>query len=97
MTPLERFVSAARTDTDATANTRQPSSTRVIGTWFWLHMFGTILKVVHQDVGIVRGHWTAKYDSEGLILRMNENSLCNFVANPLLYLVRKRALCFDGF
>lgn len=72
MTPLESFVSAARTDTDATASTRQSSSARVIGAWFWLHMFGALLNVVPENVGTVRENWSANDDGEELLLRMNE-------------------------
>lgn len=72
MTPLESFVSAARNDTDATANIRQSSSARVIGAWFWLHMFGAFLNVVPEIVSTVREHWSANDDGEELLLRMNE-------------------------
>lgn len=72
MTPLESFVSAARTVTDAKANTWQSSSARVIGACFWLHMFWALLNLVPENVGTVREHWSANDDGEELLLRMNE-------------------------
>lgn len=72
MAPLEGFVLAARTDTDATANAMQSSAARVIGAWFWLHIFGAHLNVVPENVCTVREHWSANDDGEELLLRMNE-------------------------